>query len=111
MKTKRKLVPKDVVMGNTENMEFVDIRPSSLGHIGESSEPSVAFSGVQLGKQERNVGCDVRERMDGKWMKFIKIENENMEQPTLSKARRGAYIGPIGRPMGYDGLPMGLGPD
>ncbi|GJU78881.1 hypothetical protein Tco_1275951 [Tanacetum coccineum] len=34
-----------------------------------------------------------------------------MEQPTLSKARRGAYIGPIGRPMGYDGLPMGLGPD
>ncbi|GJY86789.1 putative reverse transcriptase domain-containing protein, partial [Tanacetum coccineum] len=30
-----------------------------------------------------------------------------MEQPTLSKARRGAYIGPIGRPMGYDGLPMG----
>ncbi|GJU24276.1 hypothetical protein Tco_1162897, partial [Tanacetum coccineum] len=29
-----------------------------------------------------------------------------MEQPTLSKARRGAYIGPIGRPMGYDGLPI-----
>ncbi|GJT03862.1 hypothetical protein Tco_0838324 [Tanacetum coccineum] len=44
-------------MGNTENMEFVDIRPSSLGHIGESSEPSVAFSGVQLGSMNTEAVC------------------------------------------------------
>ncbi|GJY89109.1 hypothetical protein Tco_0503737 [Tanacetum coccineum] len=51
------------------------------------------------------------DRMDGKWMKCIMLKCYKMEQRTLSKARRGAYIGPIGRPMGYDGLPMGLGPD
>ncbi|GKG54074.1 hypothetical protein Tco_0557597, partial [Tanacetum coccineum] len=56
------------------------------------------------------MGCDVRDRMDGKMDELYYDEKLQMEQTTLSKARRGVYVGPIGRPMGYDGLPMGLGP-
>ncbi|GKD74928.1 retrovirus-related pol polyprotein from transposon TNT 1-94 [Tanacetum coccineum] len=52
-----------------------------------------------------------RDRMDGKIDELYYDEKLQMEQTTLSKARRGVYVGPIGRPMGYDGLPMGLGPD
>ncbi|GJS68502.1 hypothetical protein Tco_0683067 [Tanacetum coccineum] len=53
----------------------------------------------------------LKERMDGKWMKFIKMECNKWNNQPLSKARRGLIYYMDGRPMGYDGLPMGLGPD
>ncbi|GJW14867.1 putative ribonuclease H-like domain-containing protein [Tanacetum coccineum] len=53
----------------------------------------------------------LKERMDGKWMKFIKMEYDKWNNQPLSKARRGLIYYMDGRPMGYDGLPMGLWPD
>nr|GFA12666.1 helitron helicase-like domain-containing protein [Tanacetum cinerariifolium] len=52
-------MPKDVVMGNIEDMGFVDIRASSLGYIGEGSQPSVAFSDVQLGTMNTEGFCSI----------------------------------------------------
>nr|GEZ88770.1 helitron helicase-like domain-containing protein [Tanacetum cinerariifolium] len=52
-------MPKVVVMGNIEDMGFVDIRASSLGYIGEGSQPSVAFSDVQLGTMNTEGFCSI----------------------------------------------------
>ncbi|GKC58357.1 DNA helicase, partial [Tanacetum coccineum] len=78
MKTKRKLVPKDVVMGNIEDMGIVDIRASCLGHVGEGSQPFVvsdsqlgclsgdALSGVQLGTMNTEGFCSVTDMIGQK---------------------------------------------
>nr|GEW19043.1 helitron helicase-like domain-containing protein [Tanacetum cinerariifolium] len=42
MKTKRKLVPKDVVMGNIGEPRIVATRDSCLGHVGEGSQSFLA---------------------------------------------------------------------
>ncbi|GKF18186.1 hypothetical protein Tco_0063104 [Tanacetum coccineum] len=62
-------------------------------------------------KNKREMWVVMLERIDGKWMKCIKMEYENVEQPTPLQGLERVYILPIGRPMSYDGLPMGLGPD
>nr|GEY48949.1 DNA helicase [Tanacetum cinerariifolium] len=47
MKTKRKLVPKDVVMGNVGEPQIVGVTGSCVSHVGEGSRPSVP-AGSQL---------------------------------------------------------------
>nr|GEV80105.1 DNA helicase [Tanacetum cinerariifolium] len=47
MKTKRKLVPKDVVMGNVGELKIVGITGSCVSHVGEGSRPSIP-TGSQL---------------------------------------------------------------
>ncbi|GKA52272.1 hypothetical protein Tco_0745468 [Tanacetum coccineum] len=50
--------------------------------------------------------------MDGKWMNCIKMEYGKMEQPTLSKARRGTYIVSIvADPWALMGFPWTIPPN
>nr|GEU53686.1 DNA helicase [Tanacetum cinerariifolium] len=63
MKTKRKLVPKDVVMGNVGEPKIVGVMGSCVSHVGEGSQPSV-HAGSQL-------KCLVGRVVDGRHMENI----------------------------------------
>nr|GEV99219.1 DNA helicase [Tanacetum cinerariifolium] len=60
MKTKRKLMPKDVVMGNVGEPKIVGVTGSCVSHVGEGSRPSVP-AGSQL-------ECLVGRVVDGRHM-------------------------------------------
>nr|GEV39210.1 DNA helicase [Tanacetum cinerariifolium] len=60
MKTKRKLVPKDVVMGNVGEPKILGVTSSCVSHVGEGSRPSVPV-GSQL-------ECLVGRVVDGRHM-------------------------------------------
>ncbi|GJT81676.1 hypothetical protein Tco_1056018 [Tanacetum coccineum] len=88
------------------------IAPVLADSTGSPSSTTVDTCNLMINQeQKRDVGCDVREKVWMEWMMFIRWNVTNGTTNPSPRLGEGLYSTWIGRPMGYDGLPMGLGPD
>ncbi|GJY10259.1 hypothetical protein Tco_0378444 [Tanacetum coccineum] len=109
-----------ILEGKKQKWENYQSRNSS----GKNNHKDNSYLTLQNNQKQGNVRAMITAPTDGKseiwvvmlerdwmekWMNCIKMEYGKMEQPTLSKARRGAYIGPIGHPWAMMDFPWASG--